>query len=81
MYAVGRGPYRSGTSRHGEPVHARHPHNELADAGTGVQAAHVGIDVSIGTAVIPGLPTAQPEQIAPVYWELHATARDQAERV
>ncbi|MGW1987896.1 SDR family NAD(P)-dependent oxidoreductase [Streptomyces collinus] len=56
-------------------------HNELADAGTGVQAAHVGIDVSIGTAVIPGLPTAQPEQIAPVYWELHATARDQAERV
>ncbi|WP_330340259.1 SDR family NAD(P)-dependent oxidoreductase [Streptomyces sp. NBC_00557] len=56
-------------------------HNELADAGTGVQAAHVGIDVSIGTAVIPGLPTAQPEQIAPVYWELHTTARDQAERV
>jgi NAD(P)-dependent dehydrogenase (short-subunit alcohol dehydrogenase family) len=42
-------------------------HRELADAGTGVQAAHVGIDVSIGTAVIPGLPTAQPEQIAPVY--------------
>jgi short-subunit dehydrogenase len=54
-------------------------HNELAD--TGVQAAHVGIDVSIGTAVIPGLPTARPEQISPVYWELHTTGRDQAERV
>ena len=54
-------------------------HKELA--GTGIQAAHVGIDVSIGTAVIPGLPTAQPEQISPVYWELHTTKRDQAEHV
>jgi short-subunit dehydrogenase len=54
-------------------------HNELA--GTGVQGAHVGIDVSIGTAVIPGLPTAQPEQISPVYWQLHTTGRDQAEHV
>jgi short-subunit dehydrogenase len=54
-------------------------HNELAD--TGIQAAHVGIDVSIGTAIIPGLPTAQPEQISPVYWELHSTHRDDAERV
>lgn len=56
-------------------------HKELADADTGIQAAHVGIDVSIGTAVIPGLPTAQPEQISPVYWELHTTRRDQAELV
>jgi len=54
-------------------------HKELA--GTGIQAAHVGIDVSIGTSVIPGLPTAQPEQISPVYWELHTTKRDQAELV
>ncbi|MFD7500934.1 SDR family NAD(P)-dependent oxidoreductase [Streptomyces sp. NPDC059850] len=54
-------------------------HNELT--GTGIQAAHIGIDVSIGTAVIPGLPTARPEQISPVYWELHTTRRDQAERV
>ncbi|MGW2326211.1 SDR family NAD(P)-dependent oxidoreductase [Streptomyces sp. NPDC001700] len=54
-------------------------HNELT--GTGIQAAHIGIDVSIGTAVIPGLPTAQPEQISPVYWELHTTQRDRAERV
>ncbi|SOD89741.1 SDR family oxidoreductase [Streptomyces sp. Ag109_G2-15] len=56
-------------------------HKELADADTGVQAAHVGIDVSIGTAVIPGLPTARPEQISPLHWELHTTKRDQAELV
>ena len=54
-------------------------HKELA--GTGIQAAHVGIDVSIGIAVIPGLPVAQPEEISPVYWELHTTHRDEAERV
>ncbi|BBC38571.1 putative short chain dehydrogenase [Streptomyces graminofaciens] len=47
--------------------------NELA--GTGVQAAHVG------TAVHSGLPTALPEQISPVNWELHTTGRDQAEHV
>ncbi|ADP78977.1 SDR family NAD(P)-dependent oxidoreductase [Pseudofrankia inefficax] len=56
-------------------------HKELADADTGIQAAHVGIDSSIGVSVIPGLPTAQPEQIAPLYWELHTTQRDEAERV
>jgi NAD(P)-dependent dehydrogenase (short-subunit alcohol dehydrogenase family) len=54
-------------------------HKELA--GTGVQAAHVGIDVSIGVSVIPDFPTAQPEEISPVYWELHTTHRDEAERV
>ncbi|MGX1675578.1 SDR family NAD(P)-dependent oxidoreductase [Streptomyces sp. NPDC055400] len=56
-------------------------HNELADAGTGIQAAHVAIDVAIGAPVISGLPTAQPEQISPVYWELHDTHRSEAERV
>ncbi|WP_416975502.1 SDR family oxidoreductase [Streptomyces sp. 4F14] len=54
-------------------------HKELA--GTGVQAAHVGIDVSIGVSVVPGFPTAKPEEISPVYWDLHATKRDQAELV
>ncbi|MFE9888493.1 SDR family NAD(P)-dependent oxidoreductase [Streptomyces scopuliridis] len=54
-------------------------HKELD--GTGVQAAHVGIDVSIGTSVVPGFPTAKPEEISPVYWELHTTKRDQAELV
>ncbi|MFD0033165.1 SDR family NAD(P)-dependent oxidoreductase [Streptomyces sp. NPDC055059] len=54
-------------------------HKELD--GTGVQAAHVGIDVSIGMSVVPGFPTAEPEEISPVYWELHTTRRDQAELV
>ena len=54
-------------------------HKELA--GTGIQAAHVGIDVSIGMSVVPGFPTAKPEEISPVYWELHTTHRDEAERV
>ncbi|MFE4684901.1 SDR family NAD(P)-dependent oxidoreductase [Streptomyces sp. NPDC056721] len=54
-------------------------HKELA--GSGIQAAHVGIDVSIGMSVIPDFPTAQPEEISPVYWELHTTDRNKAERV
>jgi NAD(P)-dependent dehydrogenase (short-subunit alcohol dehydrogenase family) len=54
-------------------------HKELD--GTGIQAAHVGIDVSIGTPAVPGFPTAKPEEISPVYWELHASKRDQAELV
>jgi NAD(P)-dependent dehydrogenase (short-subunit alcohol dehydrogenase family) len=54
-------------------------HGELA--GTGIQAAHVGIDSSIGVSVIPGLEAAKPEQISPLYWELHTTHRDEAERV
>ena len=54
-------------------------HKELADSG--IQAAHVAIDVSLGAvAVVPGFPTAMPDEVAPVYWELH-TNRDQAERV
>ncbi|UGQ11293.1 SDR family NAD(P)-dependent oxidoreductase [Yinghuangia sp. ASG 101] len=54
-------------------------HKELD--GTGVQAAHVAVNVSIGTPAVPGFPTAQPEEIAPVYWDLHTTKRDQAELV
>ncbi|WP_413812353.1 SDR family NAD(P)-dependent oxidoreductase [Streptomyces sp. OE57] len=55
-------------------------HKELE--GTGIQAAHVGIDVSIGAALIESAaPVAPPEAISPVYWELHTTDRDQAERV
>ena len=53
-------------------------HKELA--GTGVQAAHVAIDVSVNTPAFPGAPTAPAEQIAHAYWELH-TERDDAERV
>jgi NADP-dependent 3-hydroxy acid dehydrogenase YdfG len=54
-------------------------HKELD--GTGIQAAHVGIDVSIGTPAVPGFPTAQPDEISPVYWELHTARRDHAELV
>ncbi|MDH6493967.1 SDR family NAD(P)-dependent oxidoreductase [Streptomyces sp. SAI-149] len=54
-------------------------HKELD--GTGIQAAHVGIDVSIGTPALPGFPTAQPDEISPVYWDLYTTKRDQAELV
>ncbi|MDQ0578755.1 SDR family NAD(P)-dependent oxidoreductase [Streptomyces rishiriensis] len=54
-------------------------HKELE--GTGIQAAHIGIDVSIGMSVIPDFPTAQPEEISPVYWDLHTTKRGQAELV
>jgi NADP-dependent 3-hydroxy acid dehydrogenase YdfG len=54
-------------------------HRELE--GTGIQAAHVGIDVSIGMSVVPGFPTAQPEEISPVYWDLHTTKRDEVELV
>lgn len=39
-------------------------------AGSGVHAAHVAINVWIGEGP-EGFPTATPEQIAPVYWELH----------
>lgn len=54
-------------------------HKELADSG--IQAAHVAIDVTLGvTPVLPGFPTATPEEVAPVYWELH-TNRDEAERI
>ena len=54
-------------------------HKELA--GTGIQAAHVAIDVSVNTPAFPGAPTAPAEQIARVYWELHAANRDDAERI
>ncbi|MFE7795820.1 SDR family NAD(P)-dependent oxidoreductase [Streptomyces sp. NPDC057460] len=49
-------------------------------AGSGVHAAHVAIGVWIGEGGPVGIPTATPEQIAPLYWELHE-ARDRAEAV
>jgi NAD(P)-dependent dehydrogenase (short-subunit alcohol dehydrogenase family) len=61
-------------------------HRELADSG--IQAAHVAINVWIGTQKpedfpteeTPQGPTATPEQIAPVYWDLH-TNRELEERI
>lgn len=49
-------------------------------AGSGVYAAHVAINVWIGGGGPEGFPTATPEQIAPLYWDLHET-RDQPEAV
>jgi NAD(P)-dependent dehydrogenase (short-subunit alcohol dehydrogenase family) len=48
-------------------------------AGSGVYAAHIAISVWIGEGP-EGFPTATPEQIAPMYWELHKT-RDRAEAI
>ncbi|NEB04291.1 SDR family NAD(P)-dependent oxidoreductase [Streptomyces sp. SID13726] len=53
-------------------------HNELA--GSGVLAAHVAIATWIGAGAPEGYPSATPEQIAPLYWELHEK-RDRAEAV
>jgi NAD(P)-dependent dehydrogenase (short-subunit alcohol dehydrogenase family) len=44
-------------------------HNELA--GSGVLAAHVAINTWIGEGGPAGFPSAAPEQIAPLYWDLH----------
>ncbi|MFI6930635.1 SDR family NAD(P)-dependent oxidoreductase [Streptomyces sp. NPDC050287] len=49
-------------------------------AGSGVHAAHVAINVWIGDGGPEGFPTAMPEQIAPLYWELHED-RDRSEAV
>ncbi|MFE5395980.1 SDR family NAD(P)-dependent oxidoreductase [Streptomyces sp. NPDC056568] len=49
-------------------------------AGSGVYAGHVAIGVWIGEGGPEGIPTATPEQIAPLYWELHE-AHDRAEAV
>ncbi|MFD9116478.1 SDR family NAD(P)-dependent oxidoreductase [Streptomyces bottropensis] len=55
-------------------------HKELD--GTGVQAAHIAIDVALGGASIdPALKAATPEAVSSVYWELHTTKRDQGEIV
>ncbi|MDT0346224.1 SDR family NAD(P)-dependent oxidoreductase [Streptomyces litchfieldiae] len=53
-------------------------HNELA--GSGVLAAHVAINTWIGEGGPEGIPSATPEQIAPLYWDLYER-RDQAEVV
>ncbi|MGW2651456.1 SDR family NAD(P)-dependent oxidoreductase [Streptomyces sp. NPDC001393] len=54
-------------------------HKELAE--TGIQAAHIGIDATIGTPTFYGQPRATADQISLVHWELHSTHRDQAERI
>ncbi len=54
-------------------------HKELAD--TGIQATHVGIDATIGTPTFYGQPRATADQLSLLYWDLHTTHRDRAERI
>ncbi|WP_329370946.1 SDR family NAD(P)-dependent oxidoreductase [Streptomyces sp. NBC_01483] len=54
-------------------------HKELD--GTGIQAAHIGIDATIGAPTFYGQPCATADQISPVHWELHTTKRDHAEQI
>jgi NADP-dependent 3-hydroxy acid dehydrogenase YdfG len=54
-------------------------HNELADKG--IFVANVAINVFVGaTSPAPGIPYADPDDIAGAYWDLH-TGRDRAEHV
>ncbi|MFE2063416.1 SDR family NAD(P)-dependent oxidoreductase [Streptomyces sp. NPDC059467] len=54
-------------------------HRELAD--TGIQAAHIGIDATIGTPTFYGQPRATADQLSLLHWDLHMTNRDQSERI
>jgi NAD(P)-dependent dehydrogenase (short-subunit alcohol dehydrogenase family) len=53
-------------------------HKELSEEG--IQAAHLAINVWIGAGAPPGVPTAEAEEIAPMYWDLHVM-REKAESV
>lgn len=54
-------------------------HKELG--GTGIQAAHVALDVTISAPTFYGQSKATADQISPLYWDLHTTDRDKAERI
>lgn len=54
-------------------------HKELA--GSGIQAAHVAIDVSVNTPAFPGAPLTPAEEIPTVYWDLHTADCDKPEEV
>ncbi|MGW3291846.1 SDR family NAD(P)-dependent oxidoreductase [Streptomyces sp. NPDC001002] len=54
-------------------------HEELAD--TGIQAAHIGLDVRIATPTFYGQPRVTADQLSPVYWDLHTIHRDQADLI
>ncbi|MFI1727451.1 SDR family NAD(P)-dependent oxidoreductase [Streptomyces sp. NPDC020489] len=54
-------------------------HKELD--GTGIQAAHIGIDATIGTPTFYGQPRVMADEISPVHWALHTTQRDQPEQI
>ncbi|MGW0946041.1 SDR family NAD(P)-dependent oxidoreductase [Streptomyces sp. NPDC002623] len=54
-------------------------HKELAV--TGIQAAHIGIDATIGTPTFYGQPRATADQLSLLHWDLHTTHRDRSERI
>lgn len=49
-------------------------------SGTGIYAGHVALDVNIGPSTFYGQPRATPDQISPMYWDLHIN-RDTAEQI
>jgi hypothetical protein len=53
-------------------------HNE--PAGSGIYAAHIALNTWFGGGGLEGIPSAGPEQVAPLYWDLYER-RDQAEAV
>ncbi|MFG6197020.1 SDR family NAD(P)-dependent oxidoreductase [Nonomuraea sp. JJY05] len=53
-------------------------HNELS--GSGIHAAHIAINTWLGEGGPEGIPSATPEQVAPLYWDLYERG-DQAEAV
>jgi hypothetical protein len=53
-------------------------HNELA--GSGIHTAHIAINTWFGEGGPEDIPSATPEQVAPLYWDLYER-RDQAEAV
>ena len=84
LYTTGTGPGAPeyGTAGVSTAAHALRSwvvnlHKQLA--GTGIHAAHIGLDVTIGDSSFYGQPRATAEQIAPLYWDVH-TSRDSAER-
>ncbi len=53
-------------------------HNELS--GSGIYAAHIAINTWLGERGPEGIPSATPEQVAPLYWDLYER-RETAEAV
>ncbi|GAP52921.1 hypothetical protein [Streptomyces azureus] len=54
-------------------------HEELA--GSGIQFAHVALDVALGMSPSYGRPTATLDQVSPLHRDLHTAHRDEAERI
>ncbi|MFE2564435.1 hypothetical protein [Streptomyces mirabilis] len=53
-------------------------HNELSESG--IYTAHIAISTRLGEGGPEGIPSAAPEHVAPLYWDLHER-RDLAEVV